>query len=119
MNVRPSGVAYPIRVEKLDRPIVPFPRPIVATSEDHARRSSVDSYRNRGASFAPTTTTGESYYVMATSVSPPAPAQSRGRRPSGRRGSLIDWRDPDRNNEVLDWRRRAQDYGLLPVSGWS
>jgi RNA polymerase primary sigma factor len=43
----------------------------------------------------------------------------RGRRPAGRRGSLIDWRDPDRNNDVLDWRRRAHDFGLVPVESWN
>ena len=37
------------------------------------------------------------------------------RRPRGRRGSLIDWRDPDRNAHVLDWRRRAREFGLTPV----
>ena len=42
----------------------------------------------------------------------------RGRRPAGRRGSLIDWRDPDRNNDVLDWHRRAHDFGLVPVESW-
>jgi RNA polymerase primary sigma factor len=41
--------------------------------------------------------------------------RTRGRRPSGRRGSLIDWRDPDKNAHVLDWRGRAHEYGLLPV----
>ncbi|HKE82515.1 MAG TPA: sigma-70 family RNA polymerase sigma factor [Vicinamibacterales bacterium] len=39
----------------------------------------------------------------------------RGRRPRGRRGSLIDWRDPDSNTHVLDWRERAHEFGLVPV----
>jgi RNA polymerase primary sigma factor len=46
-------------------------------------------------------------------------SRPRGRRPAGRRGSLIDWRDPDRNNDVLDWRRRAHDFGLVPVDTWN
>jgi RNA polymerase primary sigma factor len=40
-------------------------------------------------------------------------------RQRGRRGSLIDWRDPDRNNDVLDWRRRAHEFGLVPVDTWN
>ena len=46
-------------------------------------------------------------------------SRPRGRRPTGRRGSLIDWRDPDRNNDVLDWRRRAHEFGLVPVEAWN
>ncbi len=38
----------------------------------------------------------------------------RRRRPRGRAGSLIDWREPERNMHVLDWRGRADRYGLLP-----
>ena len=26
--------------------------------------------------------------------------------------SLIDWREPERNADVLDWRRRAHEFGL-------
>jgi RNA polymerase primary sigma factor len=55
--------------------------------------------------------------MMATSQV--SASRSRGRRPTGRRGSLIDWRDPDRNNDVLDWRRRAHEFGLLPVDDWN
>jgi RNA polymerase primary sigma factor len=29
--------------------------------------------------------------------------------------SLIDWIEPDRNVRVLDWRERAQQFGLVPV----
>jgi RNA polymerase primary sigma factor len=36
------------------------------------------------------------------------PKRSRG-------GSLIDWQDPDRNARILDWRKRAREFGLLPV----
>jgi RNA polymerase primary sigma factor len=34
-------------------------------------------------------------------------------RPDGE--SLVDWRDPERNAHVLDWRERAHSYGLIPV----
>jgi RNA polymerase primary sigma factor len=37
------------------------------------------------------------------------------RRPRGRAGSLIDWRQPERNMHVLDWRQRADRYGLMPA----
>src|SRR3982751_5989289 len=29
--------------------------------------------------------------------------------------SLIDWREPARNADVLDWRRRAPEVGLRPA----
>jgi len=29
--------------------------------------------------------------------------------------SLVDWREPERNAHVLDWRERAHGFGLLPV----
>lgn len=29
--------------------------------------------------------------------------------------SLIDWTEPTRNADVLDWRRRAQEFGLSPT----
>src|SRR5688572_19615159 len=50
---------------------------------------------------------------------PTAVTHTRAPRPRGRRGSLIDWRDPDRNNDVLDWRRRAHEFGLVPVDTWT
>jgi RNA polymerase primary sigma factor len=28
---------------------------------------------------------------------------------------LVDWREPERNAHVLDWRQRAHTFGLLPV----
>jgi RNA polymerase primary sigma factor len=37
------------------------------------------------------------------------------RRTTPKEKSLIDWIEPDRNARVLDWRERAQQYGLLPV----
>ena len=36
------------------------------------------------------------------------PKRSRGE-------SLIDWQDPDRNARILDWHKRAREFGLLPV----
>src|SRR4051812_16954574 len=30
--------------------------------------------------------------------------------------SLIDWREPERNMQVLDWRERARDFGLVPFA---
>jgi RNA polymerase primary sigma factor len=32
-----------------------------------------------------------------------------------RRESLVDWREPDRNAHVLDWRERAHGFGLVPI----
>ena len=29
--------------------------------------------------------------------------------------SLVDWREPERNAHVLDWRQRAHEFGLTPV----
>jgi Sigma-70 factor, region 1.2 len=37
---------------------------------------------------------------------------SRSSADSGEAASLIDWREPERNADVLDWRRRAQGFGL-------
>jgi len=28
---------------------------------------------------------------------------------------LVDWREPERNAHVLDWRDRAHDFGLVPL----
>jgi RNA polymerase primary sigma factor len=46
---------------------------------------------------------------------PPHNDATRRRRPRGRAGSLIDWREPERNMHVLDWRQRADAYGLVPA----
>jgi RNA polymerase primary sigma factor len=35
----------------------------------------------------------------------------------GKAEPLIDWQEPERNMHVLDWRARAQEYGLNPVEG--
>jgi RNA polymerase primary sigma factor len=37
---------------------------------------------------------------------------SRSSADSGEAASLIDWREPERNADVLDWRRRAQGFGI-------
>jgi RNA polymerase primary sigma factor len=39
----------------------------------------------------------------------------RGGRACGE--SLVDWREPERNARVLDWRERAHEFGLIPVDG--
>ena len=40
----------------------------------------------------------------------------RSRRPAeGGGASLIDWREPERNAHVLDWRARAHEFGLVPL----
>jgi RNA polymerase primary sigma factor len=46
---------------------------------------------------------------------PSSPRARRGRG-SGRGGSLIDWREPERNAHVLDWHDRAHEFGLMRVS---
>ena len=33
-------------------------------------------------------------------------------KPGGRRKSLIEWNDPSRQAQVLDWKHRAEDFGL-------
>ncbi len=49
---------------------------------------------------------------MATTKAQPLPPA-----PSGRRASLIEWRDPERQAQVLDWRQRAHEFGLVPLDG--
>jgi RNA polymerase primary sigma factor len=36
-------------------------------------------------------------------------------RPRKETSSLIDWREPENNAHVLDWRERAHEFGLMPV----
>ena len=36
-------------------------------------------------------------------------------RPRAAGESLVDWRDPERNAHVLDWRERAHAFGLVPL----
>ena len=52
---------------------------------------------------------------MAKRAAPPSP---RARRPRSRSsaGTLIDWREPERNAHVLDWRQRAHKFGVMPVA---
>jgi RNA polymerase primary sigma factor len=38
-----------------------------------------------------------------------------GRRDRRRGESLIDWRQPERNAHILDWRARAQEFGLTSL----
>jgi hypothetical protein len=33
-------------------------------------------------------------------------------KPGRRRKSLIEWKDPARQAQVLDWRHRAQEFGV-------
>jgi RNA polymerase primary sigma factor len=42
-------------------------------------------------------------------------AGKRGRPPKGSSSSLIDWREPENNAHVLDWRERAHEFGLVPA----
>jgi RNA polymerase primary sigma factor len=43
-------------------------------------------------------------------------AQSRVTLRSGSTGvPLVDWREPERNMRVLDWRERAHEFGLVPL----
>src|SRR5688572_23182424 len=46
---------------------------------------------------------------MTTRTSP------MGRRVPRRARALIDWDDPDSSVQVLDWRQRAHEFGLVPV----
>src|SRR6185295_2201377 len=48
---------------------------------------------------------------MAKKMSPPLTF-----RPRKERASLIEWSDPERQAQVLDWRHRAQDFGLAVES---
>ena len=48
---------------------------------------------------------------MAKKMSPPLAF-----RPRKARASLIEWSDPARQAQVLDWRHRAQDFGLAVES---
>src|SRR6185436_3392391 len=45
----------------------------------------------------------------------PAPAPPRRRRASGD-SELIDWHEPSQNARVLDWRQRAEAFGLNPIA---
>jgi RNA polymerase primary sigma factor len=45
----------------------------------------------------------------------PAPAPARRRRPADD-PELIDWHEPSQNARVLDWRQRAEAFGLNPIA---
>jgi RNA polymerase primary sigma factor len=45
--------------------------------------------------------------------SAPPPTPTRHRPPAREAGSLIDWTKPQRNAHLLDWRQRAQEFGLV------
>ena len=40
----------------------------------------------------------------------------RPRKDASTHTSLIDWEEPENNAHVLDWRERAHEFGLMPVS---
>jgi RNA polymerase primary sigma factor len=42
-------------------------------------------------------------------------AQPKTSKPARRAASLIDWKDPEHNKHVLDWRGRAHTFGLVPL----
>ena len=42
--------------------------------------------------------------------------RSSSSRTRGRGKPLVDWREPERNAQVLDWRERAHMFGLVPVA---
>jgi RNA polymerase primary sigma factor len=45
-----------------------------------------------------------------------SPSSSAANRRWGSGESLVDWREPEGNAHVLDWRGRAHEFGLLPVT---
>jgi RNA polymerase primary sigma factor len=42
-------------------------------------------------------------------------AQPKTSKPARRAASLIDWKKPEHNKHVLDWRGRAHTFGLVPL----
>ena len=67
------------------------------------------AHRLRGA-------TGNVLAVVRSDHGHQYPTHTEHRRPYRRRtNSLIDWIEPERNMRVLDWRERAQQFGLVPV----
>lgn len=45
-----------------------------------------------------------------------APKAPKVTKPASRAASLIDWKDPEHNKHVLDWRGRAHTFGLVPLA---
>jgi RNA polymerase primary sigma factor len=54
---------------------------------------------------------------MATQAqpNPRKSAQKAALKPAPRAKSMIDWKDPEHNKHVLDWRGRAHTFGLVPL----
>src|SRR5687768_4990074 len=52
--------------------------------------------------------------VFATLVDM-ARGPGRPKKGSSSTSSLIDWREPESNAHVLDWRERAHEFGLVPA----
>jgi RNA polymerase primary sigma factor len=50
--------------------------------------------------------------AMATRIATVSPIR-RGRPAKGE--SLVDWREPEINSHILDWRERAHEFGLVPI----
>jgi len=50
-------------------------------------------------------------FVPSTDSTTPAPI----RRRRSDTEPLVNWREPERNTHVLDWRERAHDFGLVPL----
>ncbi|MEO7193043.1 MAG: sigma-70 family RNA polymerase sigma factor [Vicinamibacterales bacterium] len=44
-----------------------------------------------------------------------AKREPTGKKAGRRSRSLIDWHEPERNQQVLDWRERAHAHGLIPL----
>jgi RNA polymerase sigma factor (sigma-70 family) len=53
--------------------------------------------------------------ALAKHTRTPAPAR-RKRAEAEPERELIDWREPAQNARVLDWRQRAEAFGLMPVA---
>ncbi len=51
--------------------------------------------------------------IFVPSTDSAAPAPIRRRRSDTE--PLVNWREPERNTHVLDWRERAHDFGLVPL----
>src|SRR5437868_11768031 len=52
----------------------------------------------------------QTYPLTTEGADPPPP-----RRRRSDASSLVDWREPERNAHVLDWRERAHEFGLVPL----
>jgi RNA polymerase primary sigma factor len=59
--------------------------------------------------------TGPRYEGDIAQVTMARQAQPKSPKPARRAASLIDWKDPEHNKHVLDWRGRAHTFGLVPL----